>query len=307
MQAPHALFVLAGMPRAGTTYVYHALTQHPRVFVGARKERRYFSLNYSRGLAWYRRQFAGAGPDAILADLSPDYFIYDGVVARLREFAWPPRVAIAVRDPAEWVVSLHRHLQTLMRRMPSFPEFIEAGCYPDCSLPFGRRPDVRAIPAFCRQFVSRRLQEFRVAFDSNLLLYDFAYFQCNRLAVLSALESFMGAPHWLTPERLPRGRFNARSRGGFSLFRFLLSRELISRATVRLVPYGLLLRARRWSEREALHPSVPSAAQSEAEIRDIDLAREALAPDIAYVKSLFANSPIIWGDGSTYSGKGLPL
>lgn len=296
MQGRPELFVLAGMPRAGTTYVYHALARHPGVHVGARKEFRFFSLNYRRGVDWYERQFAGAPPGTVWADLSPDYFMFDGVVARLCDYHRPLRVALAVRDPAEWVVSLHRHLRTMEARVPPFGQFLESGRYPD----FGVSSHAPPAAGFIDGFVRRRLEEFRAGLGDRLLLCDFAFFRREPLRVMTGLERFLGLAGWFDAERLPRGRYNARGPRRFRPWRYLLSRESVSQALARWLPRRLILQVRAAMEEEG-PPAARDPAAAEADRRDVAAAQTALAADVAYVRSLFGGSPWILGDGRSFA------
>ena len=51
-------FIEIGAQRAGTTWAYNCLAQHPEVYMSEKKELHFFYANYSRGLAWYAEQFA---------------------------------------------------------------------------------------------------------------------------------------------------------------------------------------------------------------------------------------------------------
>ena len=44
------LFIVYGMPRTGTTYLYHALADHPQIYVPYRKESMFFSVNFDKGI-----------------------------------------------------------------------------------------------------------------------------------------------------------------------------------------------------------------------------------------------------------------
>ena len=51
-------FIGIGAQRAGTTWAYNCLAQHPEVYMSEKKELHFFYANYSRGLDWYAAQFA---------------------------------------------------------------------------------------------------------------------------------------------------------------------------------------------------------------------------------------------------------
>ena len=64
-------FIGIGAQRAGTTWAYNCLAQHPEVYMTQKKELHFFYANYSRGLAWYAEQFAAAGDAARGARSAP--------------------------------------------------------------------------------------------------------------------------------------------------------------------------------------------------------------------------------------------
>src|SRR6188474_1187691 len=66
-------FIGIGAQRAGTTWAYNCLAQHPDVYMSGKKELHFFYAHYSRGLAWYASQFAAAGDAVARGEISPDY------------------------------------------------------------------------------------------------------------------------------------------------------------------------------------------------------------------------------------------
>jgi hypothetical protein len=286
--------VIAGMPRAGTTYLYHALAVHPSAFVPYRKELRFFSAHYHRGPGWYERFFAGASPDLLRVDASPDYFMDPAAAGRIAAYSPSIRVVIAVRDPAEWAVSLHRHLGTLEWGVPEFNDFLHAAEYPDFGL---SRSGPNRPPAFSLQggFVQRQLAAYREALGARLLLFDFAWFERDPLSVLRALESFLGLDTHFAPSNLPAGRINARTRETRRWFNYLASRDILVNAAGAVLPRKLVLALRLKADRASV--ARQRTAPSPEDGADLAAARLALAPDTAAVAALFARGPVVLGDG----------
>ena len=58
-------FLIIGAMKCGTTSLYHYLRDHPQIFMPTIKAPEFFAeeSNWGRGIAWYRRQFEGAGPE----------------------------------------------------------------------------------------------------------------------------------------------------------------------------------------------------------------------------------------------------
>jgi hypothetical protein len=289
--------IIAGMPRAGTTYLYHAFATHPGAFVPYRKELRFFSSNYHRGTAWYTRFFAGTPADLLRVDASPDYFMDTSAPFRIRDFSPETKVVLGVREPAAWAVSLHRQLRTIEHNVPPFADFLAGAEYPDFAFfRKGRTPKLR----FSLQsgFVQRQLRAFCDALGARLLLYDFAWFEHDPLAVMQALESFLGLTPFFSQETLPSGRINARARKSSRWLGYLTSRDTLIDTAGLIVPRRLLIALRMKVDRVSAAGDGP--AQSAVDATDLGTARIALTPDLAYIKSLFATCPLVLGDGRPY-------
>ena len=73
---PDPNFILIGAQKCGTTWLSKMIKQHPEVFAPSKKELHFFnkSRNYSRGIEWYRSQFAGYNGQKAIGEFTPDYF-----------------------------------------------------------------------------------------------------------------------------------------------------------------------------------------------------------------------------------------
>ena len=66
------IIVIPGMPRAGTTFLYHNLQKHPSIFLPFRKEIDYFNRIYRhRGINWFHSLFKGIRDGQYAGDISP--------------------------------------------------------------------------------------------------------------------------------------------------------------------------------------------------------------------------------------------
>jgi Sulfotransferase family len=70
-------FIGLGAQRAGTTWVYNCLVEHPEVFMTKKKELHFFYVNYGCGLAWYESQFTDAAGAKARGEMTPDYMYYE--------------------------------------------------------------------------------------------------------------------------------------------------------------------------------------------------------------------------------------
>ena len=120
---------LIGVPRSGTTSLYHGLSQHPRIFVADLKEACFTCPDIDPGTRrtptrWlydqdeYLGLFAGAGEDQLIVE-GCIYNIYSPEApGRIRQLNDGARILAQLRDPIEQMYSNHA-LKVIMRDTPS--------------------------------------------------------------------------------------------------------------------------------------------------------------------------------------------
>jgi hypothetical protein len=99
-------FIIAGAPRAGTTYLYHVLDQHPEIYLAKPRtpEPKFFLVDeeFAKGLAYYRqRWFAAAGPGQVTGEKSTNYLEDPRVAERIRQCLPEVKLVFALRDPVQ--------------------------------------------------------------------------------------------------------------------------------------------------------------------------------------------------------------
>jgi Sulfotransferase domain len=113
-------FYIVGHHKSGTTALYQMLKQHPQIYMPALKEPRFFAPDLRALLgdngrlpsSWeeYLALFAPASPEQRRGEASPSY-LRSEVAARLISRARPDaRIIALLREPADFVRSLHLHL-----------------------------------------------------------------------------------------------------------------------------------------------------------------------------------------------------
>jgi hypothetical protein len=111
--------------KGGTTSLHRYLRQHPEVFMPERKELNFFvheyagspidppeERNWSRGITWYERQFAGAEREHAVGEASPNYSrypTYPGVSERIAAVVPNVKLIYVVRNPIDRVCSHFLH------------------------------------------------------------------------------------------------------------------------------------------------------------------------------------------------------
>lgn len=96
-------FICPGAARSATTTLYYLLIQHPKIFLPAIKETRFFSQDYEKGLVWYRQKYyAGVKGETAVGDISPVYSIDERCSERIyRELGQNVKFIFMLRNPVE--------------------------------------------------------------------------------------------------------------------------------------------------------------------------------------------------------------
>ena len=101
-------FVCVGAQRAGTTWLYECLREHPDVFVPATKELQFFNAHFKKGLEWYEEQFASADSNQQKGDITPNYLGLDYAIERMHDVVPEAKIIVILRDPIERVKSAYQ-------------------------------------------------------------------------------------------------------------------------------------------------------------------------------------------------------
>lgn len=128
-------FAIIGAMKAGTTSLARYLGRHPRIFMAARKEPKFFSRDefYLHGIEWYAQLFAGASSDQILGEASTCYSRrakYPHAAERLHKHLPQARLLYVLRHPVDRLYSHYVYcMQPLLeldqgRRVLGFEEFV---------------------------------------------------------------------------------------------------------------------------------------------------------------------------------------
>ena len=118
-------FFVLGASRSGTTYLHHALKQHPDIFMPRSKELHYFDkdFRYKENLLGYRSLFRGYKDQKLIGEITPFYFyagmIYDqngkvmhdkklSPVSRIYKHCPNAKIIITLRDPLTRLISMYK-------------------------------------------------------------------------------------------------------------------------------------------------------------------------------------------------------
>jgi len=259
--------VFAGMPRTGSTSLFHILGQHPGVFRPFRKEMGYFLFNHHKGERWYLDAYRDATDDQCCIDVTPEYFFSPETVERIAQFGDGVKVVIGVRDPAPFAVSLHGEYAKRYA-VPPLEEFVRHYGY--------SRGSAKIEFSLASGVITSMLKLYRDTFGDRLFVYDFESFAKNPLPVLQSLERFMGLAPYFNAETFTNIHMNQGGRENKRWLTAILSAEPLIDAASRMIPAALLRRVakRVYSGKPAPRPVAAEVPQ---------WLRDAMAPDARYI------------------------
>ena len=284
--APPRIFINIGMPRTGTTYLYHTLPRHPEIFVPYRKESHYFSVNYSKGEPWFRALFAGMAPGQIGADINPMYFLDDLAIDRILAYDAGVKIVLGVREPVDFAISLYGNMRAHGLDVPPIEDMVcgyDWPLTPHTSLPF----------SLIAGFMQRRITELQQRFAGRLLIYDFRHFDASPLPVLQAIERFLGLTPFFDAVNVDNIRINATGRRNPLRLNALLADQRVLDLIYACLPQPAIRMARAWFERFSARSPGPAAQPPLVDATHRERLADLLADDMAFYRDLFMTAPIL--------------
>ncbi len=285
------LFVVAGMPRGGTTFLYHYLSQHPDIFLPYRKEVNYFSVNNKKGIDWYHSLYSDMEMQKIAGDISPPCFLSPESLKRIKEYRDDVKVILVVRHPAEWAVSFYHQFKSFNAKMPKLERFLIDGYRYKLGEEY---IDIQ----FTGNWIGQRISEYQEAFGDNLLVYEFSHFKKHPLDTLQVIEDFLGISEYFSRENFDNRRINESARRNNRLISFLLSRERIINLIGEIMPRSQIIKLRAMFDKfsaKNIGEKSKNASHSEDELT---IAKQILGEQLIKFSHIFEHSSILRGNKS---------
>ncbi len=94
-------FLYLGPAKAGSTWIYGVLAQHPQIFMAPGKGLYFFTAHHARGLDWYREQFRGAEDALAVGEVSHTYLASAEACERIAAANPKMKLVVSLREPVE--------------------------------------------------------------------------------------------------------------------------------------------------------------------------------------------------------------
>lgn len=190
-------FVGIGAAKAGTTWLWKMLKQHPQIWFAKGKELDYFNPydgefpnkvnpRSKQTIAQYNQRFEGAPEGARLGEISTSYLKYPEVAHRLKVYNPEIKIFVILRDPIERALSHHRFLYSRGYEIPadfeeaivSWPTLLSNSLYYQQLMPF--------LELFPR---------------SNMCFLDFQWIKAKPQAFLDKVTHFLSVESFSPPNQ----------------------------------------------------------------------------------------------------------
>jgi hypothetical protein len=93
-------FLIIGAARSGTTTLSRYLSEHPDIFISAKKELHYFDREFDRGLDWYRSHFTNSREHA-KGEATPMYLGLPYIAERMARTVPEAKLIAILRNPVD--------------------------------------------------------------------------------------------------------------------------------------------------------------------------------------------------------------
>jgi hypothetical protein len=280
---------LIGMPRAGTTFLYHNLQKHPQIYVPFRRKTNFFSIHSNEDASWFLDHFKGIKRAQIGIDTETLYYVDREMrsLERIRALNPDAKAILFVRRPGDWAVSLYNQISTFDRNAPPFEKFLKGS--------YMLIEDEKRIPFNMREGdIQANIERARSVFAGNLLIINFDLLERSPLAVLQQIETFLGLDHYFATGNFDEIKINAADRGHIKwLARLLRNRLLID--VLRRLPRRVVIFFRRLYDSGSAFTGGREERKTAGSSANLALAARFYAADELYVGNLFKDSDVRHG------------
>jgi hypothetical protein len=126
-------FICVGPGRAGPSWLYEVLLEHPEVCTAKGiKETQFFNENFDKGIEWYSVFFSDCGRAKARGEISNRYLFDSNVAGRIKALIPECKIIICMRNPYDRIQSvysfklregaLHCSFEEALRKMPTLIE-----------------------------------------------------------------------------------------------------------------------------------------------------------------------------------------
>lgn len=94
-------FLYIGTSKAGSTWLYNVLDNHPDIYMAPGKAIYFFCNHYAKGFDWYSKHFEAAGQQKVVGEVSHNYLYSPEACRRIAALNSDMRLMACLRDPVD--------------------------------------------------------------------------------------------------------------------------------------------------------------------------------------------------------------
>jgi len=278
MSEPTINFIL-GMPRCGTTFLYHNLGKHPQVFLPFRRKTNYFSLHFKNDESWFFKHFKDLRSNKVGIDTDTLNFFIPGAIERIKEFHpnSGAKYIFIVRNPADWSLSFYKQISTFSSKMPEFYQYLKEG--------YLLIEDDKEINCEFRDgMLKEKMHSLLDTFGDDILFVDFNELSKDSFVFLKKIEQFFGLDSYFNEANFNNNKINSSNRSSPAIFnRLMRNKWFIYFAN--MLPRKLVINIRN-----SIDNCVVNKGPRENEVQDdsLMLARSCYKNDIEFYEEYFS-------------------
>lgn len=271
-------FIYVGLPKAGSTWLFEALAEHPEARLLPSKTSKYFESDTPAPIGAYRKLLARLEPGGKVGEISHDACFHADTAQRLRDHFPDVRILVCLREPGAFAQSMLLWLGTHTNLYGSGPQEITSNAYIRGAMDFvGRlQPFYELFPA----------EQIKVLFFDDLVDDAPGFFReiCTFIGISPDFEPSI-LRQIVNPARPPR--VTVLTHAVFHMGRVVRALGL----------GGFVERVKRWSWLEALLYAPPSSAIDPAIREAAEKARRDARPTLEALERLIGRPvPPAWRD-----------
>lgn len=115
-------FIYVGAPKAGSSWLFQALSEHDDIFVTPRKSTTYFESSKQGPIDDYLTHFEEAGEASAIGEIAHDTFLDPNAAQRIHEAFPNMRILCCLREPGDFARSAMQWWQTHTTRYGATPD-----------------------------------------------------------------------------------------------------------------------------------------------------------------------------------------
>ena len=174
-------FLYAGTAKAGSSWLYETLLEHPEVFIPDAKDIMFFSKEYNRGLEWYYNFFKVNHSYKAYGEICHDYYLKKAFAERIHAHLPEVQLIFCLREPVDWTVSAQTFMSAAVNTSNDFLEFLNQNSY---------TPEIK-WGDYLNYY--ENLKHFYLLFPrENILILFYDQLKLNSLNFICEIFSFIG-------------------------------------------------------------------------------------------------------------------